>query len=166
MSEKVKPLVFKPKLNNYYIWLYIHCIPIKRFLRELISNASDALDKLRFLGLSQSNLYESDADLQIKIGFNEKLKTLTISDNGIGMTRDEIIQNLGTIAKSGTKEFLSHLSGEQAQDSQLIGQFGVGFILHLLLQIKSPLLAEKQAFPQMKPFNGNHLEKVTLPLVR
>ncbi len=97
------------------------------FLRELISNASDALDKLRFLALSNGGLYEKDPDLQITIEFNNTLKTLTIIDNGIGMTRDEAIENLGTIAKSGTKEFLNQLSGENARDSQLIGQFGVGF---------------------------------------
>ncbi len=97
------------------------------FLRELISNASDALDKLRFLALSNGSLYEKDPDLRITIEFNDKLKTLTIADNGIGLSWDEAIENLGTIAKSGTKEFLNQLSGEAARDSQLIGQFGVGF---------------------------------------
>ncbi|KTD21270.1 molecular chaperone HtpG [Legionella londiniensis] len=97
------------------------------FLRELISNASDALDKLRFLALSKSELYEGDSDLKISVEFNEKLKTITITDNGIGMSRDEAVENLGTIAKSGTKEFISHLSGEDSKDSKLIGQFGVGF---------------------------------------
>lgn len=97
------------------------------FLRELISNASDALDKLRFLALSDASLYEQDSNLRIEIKINEKLKTLTIIDNGIGMTRDEAIENLGTIAKSGTREFLSHMTGDQNKDSQLIGQFGVGF---------------------------------------
>ena len=97
------------------------------FLRELISNASDALDKLRFLALANGSLYEADSDLRITIEFNEKLKTVTISDNGIGLSWDEAVDNLGTIAKSGTKEFISHLSGENAKDSQLIGQFGVGF---------------------------------------
>lgn len=97
------------------------------FLRELISNASDALDKLRFLALADGALYENDPDLKITIEFNDSLKTLTIADNGIGMSWDEVVGNLGTIAKSGTKEFISHLSGEGAKDSQLIGQFGVGF---------------------------------------
>ena len=97
------------------------------FLRELISNASDALDKLRFLALSDANLYEQDPDLKISIEFNAEKKTLTISDNGIGMNWDEAVNNLGTIAKSGTEEFISHLSGDQAKDSNLIGQFGVGF---------------------------------------
>lgn len=97
------------------------------FLRELISNASDALDKLRFLALANAALYEKDHDLKIHIDFNTELKTITITDNGIGLSYEEAIENLGTIAKSGTKEFLSHLTGEQAKDSQLIGQFGVGF---------------------------------------
>ncbi len=97
------------------------------FLRELVSNASDALDKLRFLALSKSELYEDDADLRITLTFDEKKKTLTITDNGVGLSFDEAVENLGTIAKSGTKDFLSHLTGDQAKDSQLIGQFGVGF---------------------------------------
>ncbi|HDR1334529.1 molecular chaperone HtpG [Pasteurella multocida] len=97
------------------------------FLRELISNASDAADKLRFKALSAPELYEGDGDLKVRIRFDEEKGTLTISDNGIGMTRDEVIDHLGTIAKSGTKEFLSALGQDQAKDSQLIGQFGVGF---------------------------------------
>lgn len=97
------------------------------FLRELISNGSDALDKLRFLALTDGALYENDPDLTITIDFNPTLKTITITDNGIGMSYEEAIDNLGTIARSGTKEFLSHLTGEQTKDSQLIGQFGVGF---------------------------------------
>jgi molecular chaperone HtpG len=97
------------------------------FLRELVSNASDAADKLRFLALSDSSLYANDGDLHVRISLNEAAKTITISDNGIGMTRDEVISHLGTIAKSGTKEFFSQLSGDQSKDSKLIGQFGVGF---------------------------------------
>jgi molecular chaperone HtpG len=97
------------------------------FLRELVSNASDAADKLRFLALSDSSLYANDGDLHVRISLDEDAKTMTISDNGIGMTRDEVISHLGTIAKSGTKEFFSQLSGDQGKDSKLIGQFGVGF---------------------------------------
>ncbi|TXH95783.1 MAG: molecular chaperone HtpG [Rheinheimera sp.] len=97
------------------------------FLRELISNASDAADKLRFLALSDSSLYGNDGDLRVRVSLDEAAKTITISDNGIGMTRDEVISHLGTIAKSGTKEFFSQLSGDQSKDSKLIGQFGVGF---------------------------------------
>lgn len=97
------------------------------FLRELISNASDAADKLRFRALSNPDLYEGDADLRVQISFDQKARTITLSDNAIGMTREEVIDNLGTIAKSGTKAFLESLGSDQAKDSQLIGQFGVGF---------------------------------------
>ncbi|APG50859.1 TPA: molecular chaperone HtpG [Providencia stuartii] len=97
------------------------------FLRELISNASDAADKLRFRALSKPELYENDGELRVRISANKEDGTLTISDNGIGMSRDEVIENLGTIAKSGTKAFLESLGSDQAKDSQMIGQFGVGF---------------------------------------
>ncbi|WGE32948.1 molecular chaperone HtpG [Actinobacillus genomosp. 1] len=97
------------------------------FLRELISNASDAADKLRFKALSNPTLYEGDGELRVRVSFDETLGTLTISDNGIGMNREQVIDHLGTIAKSGTKEFLNSLGTDQAKDSQLIGQFGVGF---------------------------------------
>lgn len=97
------------------------------FLRELISNASDAADKLRFRALSAPNLYEDDAELCVRLSFNKDQRTLTFSDNGIGMSREEVIDNIGTIAKSGTKSFLKSISSDQAKDSQLIGQFGVGF---------------------------------------
>lgn len=97
------------------------------FLRELISNASDAADKLRFRALSDAALYENDGELHVRISTDKEARTLTISDNGIGMTRDEVIDNLGTIAKSGTKSFLESIGQDQAKDSQLIGQFGVGF---------------------------------------
>jgi molecular chaperone HtpG len=97
------------------------------FLRELISNASDAADKLRFRALSNPDLYEGDGNLHVRISADKENRTLTLSDNGIGMTRDEVIDNLGTIAKSGTKAFLESIGSDQAKDSQLIGQFGVGF---------------------------------------
>ncbi|WIF74325.1 molecular chaperone HtpG [Proteus vulgaris] len=97
------------------------------FLRELISNASDAADKLRFRALSDAALYENNGELHVRISTDKEKRTLTISDNGIGMTRDEVIDNLGTIAKSGTKSFLESIGQDQAKDSQLIGQFGVGF---------------------------------------
>ncbi|MEN4910967.1 molecular chaperone HtpG [Erwinia amylovora] len=97
------------------------------FLRELISNASDAADKLRFKALSTPELYEGDGDLRVRVAVDKEKRTLTLSDNGIGMRRDEVIENLGTIAKSGTKSFLESLGSDQAKDSQLIGQFGVGF---------------------------------------
>ncbi|MEG3767250.1 molecular chaperone HtpG [Alteromonas sp. 14N.309.X.WAT.G.H12] len=97
------------------------------FLRELVSNAADAADKLRFKALENDGLFEGDGELNVKISVDSDAGTITIADNGIGMTRDEVITNLGTIAKSGTKDFFSRLSGDAAKDSQLIGQFGVGF---------------------------------------
>jgi molecular chaperone HtpG len=109
--------------------LMIHSLYSNRdiFLRELISNASDACDKLRLEALSNEKLFEEDAELSITVGFDAKARTVTIADNGIGMSRDEVIANLGTIARSGTKEFFGKLSGDSAKDSALIGQFGVGF---------------------------------------
>lgn len=97
------------------------------FLRELISNASDACDKLRFEALSDDALYEGDSELQVRVAFDKDQRTLTITDNGIGMSRQEVIDNIGTIAKSGTQQFFQSLTGDQAKDSKLIGQFGVGF---------------------------------------
>jgi molecular chaperone HtpG len=97
------------------------------FLRELISNASDACDKLRFEGINHPEYYENDPDLRVRVSLDKELKTLTISDNGIGLSEQEAIDNLGTIAKSGTKDFMTKLTGDQKSDAQLIGQFGVGF---------------------------------------
>ncbi len=97
------------------------------FLRELVSNAADAADKLRYLALQNDDLYEGDGELRVRISADKEAKTVTISDNGIGMTREDVINHLGTIAKSGTSEFFKNLSGDSAKDSQLIGQFGVGF---------------------------------------
>ncbi len=109
--------------------LMIHSLYSNReiFLRELVSNASDACDKLRFEALARAELMEGGGELQIKVGFDKVGRTITISDNGIGMSREEAIDHLGTIARSGTREFFGNLSGDQARDSQLIGQFGVGF---------------------------------------
>lgn len=109
--------------------LMIHSLYSNReiFLRELVSNASDAADKLRFKALSDDSLYEDDSELAIRIEFDKDAKTITIIDNGIGMNRDDVIEHLGTIAKSGTAQFLDNLSGDEKKDSQLIGQFGVGF---------------------------------------
>ena len=109
--------------------LMIHSLYSNReiFMRELVSNASDACDKLRFEALHNDSMFENDSELKISIGFDKQARTLTISDNGIGMNRDEVISNLGTIAKSGTREFFSRLSGDQQKDAGLIGQFGVGF---------------------------------------
>lgn len=127
MSDK-QTLGFQTEVKQL-MNLVVHSLYSNReiFLRELISNASDALDKLRFLALSNGSLYEQDPDLKITVVCDEKNKTVTISDNGVGMTREETTEHLGTIAKSGTKEFLNGLTGDQAKDSHLIGQFGVGF---------------------------------------
>ncbi|TYK64584.1 molecular chaperone HtpG [Colwellia echini] len=115
--------------NAKILQLMIHSLYSNKeiFLRELVSNAADAADKLRFKALSDDSLYENDGDLRVRVSCDKENKTVTISDNGIGMTQEEVIEHLGTIAKSGTADFFSQLSGDQASDSQLIGQFGVGF---------------------------------------
>ncbi|MDH5473137.1 MAG: molecular chaperone HtpG, partial [Gammaproteobacteria bacterium] len=113
------------------------------FLRELISNASDACDKLRFEALGKGDLYESDPDLKIRIDYDKDKKTITITDNGIGMSRDELVENIGTIASSGTKRFMESLSGDQAKDSQLIGQFGVGFYSTFIVADKVTVLTRR-----------------------
>ena len=112
-------------------------------LRELISNASDAADKLRFEALANGALYENDSELKIHIAFDKAARTVTISDNGIGMSRDEVIANIGTIAKSGTKEFFNSLSGDQAKDANLIGQFGVGFYSAFIIADKVTLTTRR-----------------------
>ena len=128
MSQNQETRGFQSEVKQL-LQLMIHSLYSNKeiFLRELISNASDAADKLRFKALSNSSLYENDGELRVRISFDSEKGTLTISDNGIGMTREQVIDHLGTIAKSGTKEFLTALGQEQAKDSQLIGQFGVGF---------------------------------------
>jgi molecular chaperone HtpG len=113
------------------------------FLRELISNASDACDKLRFEALSNDSLYEGDSDLKIRIGFDKEARTVTISDNGIGMSREEVIDNIGTIAKSGTRQFFDSLTGDQGKDLELIGQFGVGFYSSFIVADKVTLTTRR-----------------------
>lgn len=117
------------------------------FLRELISNASDAADKLRFEALSKPELFETDSDLKVQIEFDSDAGTITISDNGIGMSREEVISNLGTIAKSGTAQFLSNLSGDQKKDSQLIGQFGVGFYSAFIVASEVEVVTRRAGSP-------------------
>ena len=117
------------------------------FLRELISNASDAADKLRFEALTDKALFETDAELKISVAFDPKARTVTISDNGIGMSRDEVIANIGTIAKSGTREFLNNLTGDQAKDANLIGQFGVGFYSAFVVADKVTVITRRAAQP-------------------
>ena len=127
-KSKAETLGFQTEAKQL-LHLMIHSLYSNKeiFLRELISNASDATDKLRVEALENSSLYEDDGELRIRIAVDEDAKTIEISDNGIGMSRDEVIANLGTIAKSGTADFLKNLTGDQKKDSQLIGQFGVGF---------------------------------------
>ncbi len=113
------------------------------FLRELISNASDACDKLRFEALNNASLYGDDAELKIAVAFDKLARTITISDNGVGLTRDEAIAHLGTIAKSGTREFFSALTGDQAKDAHLIGQFGVGFYSSFIVADKVTVISRR-----------------------
>ena len=128
VEAKKETLGFQTEVKQL-LHLMIHSLYSNReiFLRELVSNASDAADKLRFEALHNGSLLESDPNLDIRIDFDNEVKTVTIADNGIGMSREDVIAHLGTIAKSGTADFLQNLSGDQQKDSQLIGQFGVGF---------------------------------------
>ena len=127
-AEAAQTLNFQAEVKQL-LHLMIHSLYSNReiFLRELISNASDACDKLRFEAMDKPELFEGDGDLKIRIGFDKSARTITITDNGIGMSRDEVITHLGTIAKSGTREFFSQLTGDRQKDANLIGQFGVGF---------------------------------------
>ena len=113
------------------------------FLRELVSNASDAEDKLRFEALSNGALYEDDSELKIRVSYDKEARTITISDNGIGMSRDEVVENIGTIAKSGTSEFFQSLTGDQRKDANLIGQFGVGFYSAFIVAERVTLLTRR-----------------------
>ena len=128
MSDKRETLGFQTEVRQL-LQLMIHSLYSNKeiFLRELISNASDATDKLRFEALANSDLLTEDTELGIKIEVDKEQQTLSVIDNGIGMSRDELIDNLGTIAKSGTAEFLEQMTGDKQHDAQLIGQFGVGF---------------------------------------
>jgi len=129
--------------------LMIHSLYSNReiFLRELISNASDACDKLRFEALTNNALYENDPDPRIRVAFDPKARTITVTDNGIGMSRDEVIQNIGTIAKSGTREFLGRLTGDQTKDANLIGQFGVGFYSSFIVSDHVTLVTRRAGDP-------------------
>jgi molecular chaperone HtpG len=133
--------------------LMIHALYSNKeiFLRELISNSSDACDRLRFKALSDAALMENDSKFEIYVEFDDKKKTITIRDNGIGMSRDDVVAQLGTIAKSGTKEFLAALTGEQAKDAHLIGQFGVGFYSSFIVADKVTVITRRAGFT---PENG------------
>lgn len=143
-AENIEHLNFQAEANQL-LKLMIHSLYSNKeiFLRELISNASDAADKLRFEGLSDAALYESDPDLKIRIAYDKEARTITIIDNGIGMSRQEVINNIGTIAKSGTREFFDSLTGDQAKDANLIGQFGVGFYSAFIVADKVTLTTRR-----------------------
>ena len=144
MTKKKETLSFQAEVKQL-LQLMIHSLYSNKEIavRELISNASDAADKLRFEALKKSDLYENDSELKIWVDFDNDKKTITISDNWIGMSREDIIKNIGTIAKSGTKEFLKKLSGDQAKDANLIGQFGVGFYSAFIISEEVTLESRK-----------------------
>jgi molecular chaperone HtpG len=141
---KKENLQFQTEVSQL-LQLMIHSLYSNKeiFLRELISNANDACDKLRFAALSDDSLNEGDAELKIEVEFDADKNTVTVRDNGIGMTRSEVIDNIGTIAKSGTKEFLNKLTGDKAKDSQMIGQFGVGFYSSFIVADRVTLRTRK-----------------------
>ena len=147
-SEKDMPqkesMAFQAEVKQL-LHLMIHSLYSNKeiVLRELISNASDAADKLRFEAVANGALFEGDSELKIRIAFDKEARTVTITDNGIGMSRDEVIANIGTIAKSGTKEFFNALSGDQAKDANLIGQFGVGFYSAFIIADKVTLTTRR-----------------------
>ena len=134
---------------NQLLDLMIHSLYSNKdiFLRELISNASDACDRLRFSAISNADLYEQDIELRIKISYDEDNRTVTVSDNGIGMTRDEVIEHIGTIAKSGTRSFLDSITGDEKKDARLIGQFGVGFYSSFIVADQVTLRTRKAGEP-------------------
>ena len=144
MSETKETLSFQTEVKQL-LDLMIHSLYSNKeiFLRELISNASDAADKLRFEATTDDALFEGDSDLNVFIGVDKDARTITIRDNGIGMNRDEVVENIGTIARSGTKEFFSSLSGDQEKDAHLIGQFGVGFYSSFLVADKVTLTTRR-----------------------
>lgn len=142
--DKKETLQFETEVSQL-LHLMIHSLYSNKeiFLRELISNASDACDKLRFEAISDDSLLSDDSELKIQVEFDKEERTVTIRDNGIGMSRDEVVTNIGTIAKSGTKEFLDQLTGDQSKDSHLIGQFGVGFYSSFIIADKVTLITRR-----------------------
>ncbi|MFI3185582.1 MAG: molecular chaperone HtpG [Methylococcaceae bacterium] len=144
VEAKKETLGFETEVKHL-LHLMIHSLYSNKeiFLRELISNASDAADKLRFEALSNDGLYEGDSELKIRLEFDKEKRTITVIDNGIGMTREEVQEHIGTIAKSGTKQFFQALTGDQAKDSELIGQFGVGFYSAFIVADKVTLTTRK-----------------------
>ncbi|MFT4103779.1 MAG: ATP-binding protein, partial [Burkholderiaceae bacterium] len=148
MGTMKETLGFQTEVKQL-LQLMIHSLYSNReiFLRELISNASDACDKLRFESIDKPELLEDGAELKIRVDFDKAARTISISDNGIGMSRDEAVANLGTIARSGTREFFSQLSGDRGRDSQLIGQFGVGFYSSFIVADRVTVLTRRAGLP-------------------
>jgi len=144
VDSQKETLEFQTEVKQL-LQLMIHSLYSNKeiFLRELISNGSDACDKLRFEALANDKLYENDTDLGIRIDIDKDARTVTVTDTGIGMTRDEVVENIGTIAKSGTRQFFESLTGDQAKDSQLIGQFGVGFYSSYIVADKVTLTTRR-----------------------
>ena len=144
MSATKETLGFQTEVKQL-LKLMIHSLYSNKeiFLRELVSNASDACDKLRFEALNNAALYGDDSDLKIRLAFDKEARTITISDNGIGLSREEAVEHLGTIAKSGTREFFSSLTGDQAKDAHLIGQFGVGFYSSYIVADKVTVISRR-----------------------
>jgi len=159
MSKNKETLNFQTEVKQL-LHLMIHSLYSNKeiAIRELISNASDAADKLRFQALNDNKLYENQSELKISVDYDEKNRTVTIADNGIGMDRDDIINNIGTIARSGTKEFLTKLSGDEAKDAHLIGQFGVGFYSSFIIAdevtLESRKAGQKQGFKWQSKGDG------------
>ncbi|MGR8940112.1 MAG: molecular chaperone HtpG [Gammaproteobacteria bacterium] len=149
VEAKKQTLGFETEVKHL-LHLMIHSLYSNKeiFLRELISNASDAADKLRFLALSDESLYEGDSDLKIRLEYDKDKRIIKVIDNGIGMTRAEVQEHIGTIAKSGTKQFFESLTGDQAKDSELIGQFGVGFYSAFIVADKVTLITRKAGAPK------------------
>ncbi|MDR1424877.1 MAG: molecular chaperone HtpG [Azoarcus sp.] len=147
-AQAAETLNFQAEVKQL-LHLVIHSLYSNReiFLRELISNASDACDKLRFEAIDKPELLEGDADLEIRLTFDKDAKTITLADNGIGMSRDEVVANLGTIAKSGTREFFGQLTGDQQKDAHLIGQFGVGFYSSFIVADKVTVFSRRAGLP-------------------
>ncbi|MFC5300822.1 molecular chaperone HtpG [Azospira restricta] len=144
MGATKETLGFQAEVKQL-LHLMIHSLYSNKeiFLRELISNASDACDKLRFEALDNPGLFESDSELKIRVAYDKDARTITISDNGIGLSREEAVAHLGTIAKSGTREFFSSLTGDQAKDAHLIGQFGVGFYSSFIVADKVTVISRR-----------------------
>ena len=148
MTAQKENMQFQTEVNQL-LHLMIHSLYSNKeiFLRELISNGSDACDKLRFEAIGNDNLYENDSELRVEVEFDSEAGTITVRDNGIGMSRDEVVTNIGTIAKSGTKEFLSKLTGDEKKDSHMIGQFGVGFYSSFIVADKVTLTTRRAGAP-------------------